>query len=67
MRLDPAPARRRGTFLPQVWEQLPDPTEFVRHLKAKAGLAADAGSTGWGDDWRLSGYTVQSWEEGEGR
>lgn len=32
---------RRGTFLPSVWEQLPDPAEFLRHLKQKAGLPAD--------------------------
>ena len=30
---------RRGLFLPSVWEQLPEPAEFVRHLKRKAGLA----------------------------
>jgi uncharacterized protein len=29
---------RRGTFLPSVWEQLPDPHDFVQHLKQKAGL-----------------------------
>ena len=28
----------RGTFLPQVWESLPDPEEFVARLKQKAGL-----------------------------
>lgn len=28
----------RGTFLPSVWEQLPDKTEFLNHLKIKAGL-----------------------------
>ncbi len=27
-----------GTFLPAVWEQLPDPGEFLRKLKAKAGV-----------------------------
>tara|TARA_R110001583_G_scaffold71050_6_gene200620 strand:+ start:60915 stop:62390 length:1476 start_codon:yes stop_codon:yes gene_type:complete len=32
---------RRGLFLPQVWDQLPDPTDFVRHLKRKAGLPMD--------------------------
>ncbi len=32
---------RRGTFLPTVWEQLPDPKVFIRHLKQKAGLDAD--------------------------
>lgn len=68
MRLDP-PRRSpsRGTFLPQVWEQLPDPTEFVRHLKAKAALVDGHRSGEWGDDWRLSRYTVQSWEEGGSR
>lgn len=29
----------RGTFLPAVWEDLPDPNDFVRHLKLKAGLS----------------------------
>ncbi len=28
---------RRATFLPQVWEQLPDPQEFLTHLCAKMG------------------------------
>ena len=28
----------RSTFLPQVWEQLPEPREFLRHLRRKAGL-----------------------------
>lgn len=31
----------RATFLPSVWEQLPDPRDFVAHLKHKAGLPAD--------------------------
>lgn len=30
--------RRRGTFLPSVWEQLPEPRDFVRQLKRKAGF-----------------------------
>jgi len=29
---------RRGTFLPTVWEDLPEPKAFLRHLKLKAGL-----------------------------
>ncbi|CCG09540.1 AmmeMemoRadiSam system protein A [Pararhodospirillum photometricum] len=29
---------RRGLFLPQVWESLPEPAQFVAHLKLKAGL-----------------------------
>ena len=32
----------RATFLPQVWEQLPDKQEFLMHLKIKAGLRDDA-------------------------
>jgi MEMO1 family protein len=32
---------RRGTFLPMVWESLPEPGDFWRHLKRKAGLAPD--------------------------
>jgi len=30
--------RRRATFLPQVWRQLPDPEVFLDHLLTKAGL-----------------------------
>ena len=29
----------RGTFLPSVWEQLPDKKDFLNHLKMKAGLS----------------------------
>ncbi|MGR9052241.1 MAG: AmmeMemoRadiSam system protein A [Gammaproteobacteria bacterium] len=29
---------RRGTFLPSVWESLPEPARFLEHLKQKAGL-----------------------------
>jgi len=32
---------RRGTFLPQVWETLPDRRQFLHALVAKAGLPAD--------------------------
>lgn len=28
---------RRATFLPQVWEQIPDPEDFLDHLCAKMG------------------------------
>ncbi|WP_432473840.1 AmmeMemoRadiSam system protein A [Amphritea sp. HPY] len=31
----------RATFLPAVWEQLPDPKSFVERLKQKAGLSLD--------------------------
>lgn len=32
---------RRATFLPQVWEQLPDPQDFLTHLCAKMGTSHD--------------------------
>lgn len=32
---------RRATFLPAVWRNLPEPGDFVRQLKRKAGLAPD--------------------------
>jgi AmmeMemoRadiSam system protein A len=49
---------RRGTFLPQVWEQLPQPRDFLAQLKVKAGLSANF----WADDIRLSRYTVEKWK-----
>lgn len=33
--------RYRSTFLPAVWESLPEPPEFLAHLKRKAGLPAN--------------------------
>lgn len=49
-----------ATFLPQVWEQLPDKVQFLEHLCMKAGLTPDA--------WRGGGldvytYQVQYFEE----
>ncbi len=32
----------RATFLPAVWEQLPEPGDFLQRLKQKAGLGEDA-------------------------
>lgn len=49
----------RGTFLPQVWEQLPDPRDFLAQLKRKAGLPPGF----WHDDLSLWRYTVTKWEE----
>ncbi|MDD2776994.1 MAG: AmmeMemoRadiSam system protein A [Gallionella sp.] len=51
----------RSTFLPQVWEQLPDPTQFMAHLKHKAGLSPDF----WAEGIKLSRYTVMKWQEKE--
>jgi AmmeMemoRadiSam system protein A len=55
---------RRGaagsTFLPQVWEQLPDPGSFLSHLCQKAGWPADA----WRDgDLDVEIYQVQYFQE----
>ncbi len=49
----------RSTFLPQVWAQLPEPQQFLVHLKRKAGLPGDF----WHESLRLSRYTVQKWRE----
>jgi AMMECR1 domain-containing protein len=51
--------RYRSTFLPQVWEQLPTATEFMAHLKHKAGLTPEF----WAKGVRLSRYTVSKWTE----
>lgn len=45
----------RATFLPQVWEQLPSPEDFISHLKNKAGLPADY----WSDHIRVQRYGVE--------
>jgi uncharacterized protein len=49
----------RATFLPAVWEQLPDPVLFVRHLKMKAGWPA----TYWSNRVRCLRYTTESFGE----
>ncbi len=46
----------RGTFLPAVWESLPEPRAFLQHLKLKAGLPADY----WSDTIRVSRYTTET-------
>ncbi len=53
---------RRATFLPQVWEQLPDKEMFLNHLAQKAGAYPGA--------WREPGtevliYHVEAFEEPE--
>jgi AmmeMemoRadiSam system protein A len=51
--------RRRATFLPQVWESLPDARQFMAQLKLKAGLPADF----WHADLTLARYGVSKWKE----
>ncbi len=46
---------RRGTFLPSVWDSLPDTREFVSHLKLKAGLPKDY----WSSSLRIWRYTTE--------
>lgn len=47
---------RRGTFLPSVWEQLPDKEQFLQHLKLKAGLPAQH----WSSTLQISRYQTES-------
>ncbi|MCC7206104.1 MAG: AmmeMemoRadiSam system protein A [Anaerolineae bacterium] len=44
----------RSTFLPQVWENHPDPAEFLSLLCRKAGLPADA--------WKTMGMRVEVYQ-----
>jgi len=46
----------RGTFLPSVWEQLPEPSDFLRHLKQKAGMRPDH----WSDRIIVRRYVAES-------
>jgi len=50
---------RRGTFLPQVWEDLPEKTLFLAHLMRKAGLPAETRLT----RCKVSRYRVVKWTE----
>lgn len=45
----------RATFLPAVWEQLPDPRDFIAHLKHKAGLPLHH----WSPTLKCQVYTAQ--------
>lgn len=51
--------RYRSTFLPQVWQQLPQPQPFMTQLKRKAGLPADF----WDEGVKLSRYSVTKFSE----
>ena len=50
---------RRATFLPQVWEGLPDKRRFLRELARKAGLPEDVRLT----RCTISRYRVAKWKE----
>jgi len=51
----------QATFLPQVWDQLPEPENFMAHLKIKAGLAGDF----WHPKVLLYTYQVNKYREHE--
>lgn len=50
---------KRGVFLPMVWESLPDPAEFLRALKVKAGLPKDH----WSDTLEIHRFCAESFAE----
>ena len=50
----------RSTFLPQVWDQLPDPVTFLEHLCRKGGMAADCWKEG---DIQVEVYEVEHFSE----
>ena len=52
------------TFLPKVWEQLREPSDFVRHLKLKAGWSASF----WSEEievWRYDTELIRPAPRGE--
>jgi AMMECR1 domain-containing protein len=49
----------RATFLPSVWEQLPDKRSFLQHLKAKAGWPVDF----WSPEIQAWRYGTESFED----
>jgi AmmeMemoRadiSam system protein A len=52
---------RSATFLPQVWEQLPEPRQFLAALKHKAGLPINREVV----ELMAARYHVQKWKETE--
>lgn len=46
----------KGTFLPSVWESLPEPVRFLQNLKRKAGLPPDY----WSETIRIERYMAES-------
>jgi AmmeMemoRadiSam system protein A len=51
----------RATFLPAVWESLPNPQDFVRQLKLKAGWPANF----WSSQIQAWRYTTESFGEAD--
>jgi AmmeMemoRadiSam system protein A len=53
--------RHRATLLPQVWEHVSDPRDFLAALKHKAGLAEDF----WCEGMLIRRYGAITWKEPE--
>ena len=51
--------RHRSTYLPQVWESLPEPQQFMQQLKRKAGLPPNF----WHEAVSIARYEVTKWKE----
>jgi AmmeMemoRadiSam system protein A len=52
----------RATFLPAVWENLPDPYVFLAQLKQKAGLPLNF----WSPELTAERYTTEYFGDGDG-
>ena len=50
---------RRATFLPKVWEMLPEPQQFLAALKAKCGVAQNY----WSEQIEFQRYRTTSYAE----
>jgi AmmeMemoRadiSam system protein A len=51
--------QHKGTFLPSVWESLPDTHSFLSHLKQKAGLPVDY----WSNTLKVYRYETESFSD----
>ncbi len=47
--------QKQSTYLPQVWEQLPEKVDFLKNLSKKAGLAEDA--------WRQKDVVIETYQD----
>jgi hypothetical protein len=54
---------RRATFLPKVWEQLPEPRQFLSQLKLKSGLPGNY----WSERLEFLRYRTTSYVESSPR
>jgi uncharacterized protein len=52
---------RRATFLPKVWESLPDPQQFLGQLKQKCGLPTDY----WSERLEFLRYATETYAESD--